>query len=176
MPASFRISTAFVVRGRILRQFYHLVVHGAGTEHHDAAQRDLLFVLVSGRHIVGWLRLFLRRRRLHTNLVEPLVLEFDLAGGDRRCRGGALRDLTQPDAAAAMGIEQSNLSKLDNDKSLPSSDVLNRILDVFELEIGGLVSDLSQGARNQLRQLPDAVSLSVASARLRLVDKDQSDI
>jgi len=75
-----------------------------------------------------------------------------------------------------MGIEQSNLSKLDNDKSLPSSDVLNRILDVFELEIGGLVSDLSQGARNQLRQLPDAVSLSVASARLRLVDKDQSDI
>ena len=65
------------------------------------------------------------------------------------------KDLTQPEAAAAMGIEQSYLSKLENDKSLPSNDVLNRILDVFELEIGGLVSDLSQGARNQLRQLPD---------------------
>ena len=65
------------------------------------------------------------------------------------------KDLTQPEAAEAMGIEQSYLSKLENDKSLPSNDVLNRILDVFGLEIGDLVSDLSQGARNQLRQLPD---------------------
>ena len=65
------------------------------------------------------------------------------------------RDLTQPEAAEAMGIEQSYLSKLENDKSLPSNDVLNRILDVFGLEIGDLVSDLSQGAKNQLRQLPD---------------------
>ena len=62
------------------------------------------------------------------------------------------KDLTQPEAAEAMGIEQSYLSKLENDKSLPSNDVLNRILDVFGLEIGDLVSDLSQGAKNQLRQ------------------------
>ena len=65
------------------------------------------------------------------------------------------KDLTQPEAAEAMGIEQSYLSKLENDKSLPSNDVLTRILDVFGLEIGDLVNDLSQGARNQLRQLPD---------------------
>ncbi len=57
------------------------------------------------------------------------------------------KDLTQPELAEAMGIEQSYLSKLENDKSLPSNDVLNRILDVFGLEIGDLVDDLNQVAR-----------------------------
>ena len=65
------------------------------------------------------------------------------------------KDLTQPELAEAMGIEQSYLSKLENDKSLPSNDVLNRILDVFDIEVGDLVNDLDQGARNQLRQIPD---------------------
>ncbi len=65
------------------------------------------------------------------------------------------KGLTQPELAEAMGIEQSYLSKLENDKSLPSSDVLNRILDVFGIEVGDLVDDLDQGARNQLRQIPD---------------------
>ncbi len=68
------------------------------------------------------------------------------------------KGLTQPDLAAAMGIEQSYLSKLENGKSLPSNDVLNRILDVFGLDIGDLVDDLDQGARNQLRQIPDVAS------------------
>jgi hypothetical protein len=54
-----------------------------------------------------------------------------------------------------MGIEQSYLSKLENGKSLPSNDVLNRILDVFSIEVGDLVDDLDQGVRNQLRQIPD---------------------
>ncbi len=68
------------------------------------------------------------------------------------------KDLTQPELAEAMGIEQSYLSKLENDKSLPSNDVLNRILDVFELGVGDLIDDLDQGARNQLRQLPDVAA------------------
>ena len=62
---------------------------------------------------------------------------------------------TQPELAELMGIEQSYLSKLENDKSMPSNDVLNRILDVFGMEVGDLVNDLDQGARNQLRHLPD---------------------
>lgn len=65
------------------------------------------------------------------------------------------KGLTQPELAEAMGIEQSYLSKLENDKSLPSNDVLNRMLDVFDLDIGGLVDDLDQGSRNQLRHIPD---------------------
>lgn len=65
------------------------------------------------------------------------------------------RGLTQPDLAQAMGIEQSYLSKLENGKSLPSNDMLHRILDVFQLEVGDLVDDLDQGVRNQLRHIPD---------------------
>lgn len=65
------------------------------------------------------------------------------------------RKLTQPDLAEAMGIEQSYLSKLENGKSLPSNDVFKRILDVFDIDVGMLVDDLDQGARNQLRQIPD---------------------
>jgi len=65
------------------------------------------------------------------------------------------KNLTQPELAEAMGIEQSYLSKLENGKSLPSNDVLNRILDVFAIEVGDLVDDLDQGDRNQLRQIPD---------------------
>lgn len=68
------------------------------------------------------------------------------------------KNYTQPELAEAMGIEQSYLSKLENDKSLPSNDVLNRILDVFDLEVGDLVDDLDQGARNQLRQIPDVAN------------------
>ena len=68
------------------------------------------------------------------------------------------KNFTQPELAEAMGIEQSYLSKLENDKSLPSNDVLNRILDVFDLEVGDLVDDLDQGARNQLRQIPDVAN------------------
>ena len=65
------------------------------------------------------------------------------------------KGFTQPELATAMGIEQSYLSKLENNRSLPSNDVLQRILDVFDTDIGTLVDDLDQGARNQLRQIPD---------------------
>ena len=64
------------------------------------------------------------------------------------------KKLTQPQLAGAMGIEQSYLSKLENDKSLPSNDVLKRILDVLETDVGDLVSDLDRRERNQLCQLP----------------------
>lgn len=65
------------------------------------------------------------------------------------------RELTQPALAQALGIEQSYLSKLENDKSLPSNGVFARILEVFETDIGTLLADLDPGARNRLRQIPD---------------------
>ena len=52
------------------------------------------------------------------------------------------KDLTQPELAEVIGIEQSYLSKLENGKSLPSNDVLNRILDVFSLTVGDLTMTL----------------------------------
>ncbi len=65
------------------------------------------------------------------------------------------KELTQPEMAEAIGIEQSYLSKPDNDKSLPSNDVFVRILEVFGLDIADVVDDLDQSSKNQLRALPD---------------------
>ena len=75
--------------------------------------------------------------------------------GDKSKTAQKRQNLTQPQLAESMRIEQSYLSKLENDKSMPSNDVLNRILDVFDIELGDLVDNLEQGTRNQLCHLPD---------------------
>ncbi len=67
------------------------------------------------------------------------------------------RNLTQPELADAIGIEQSYLSKLETGKSLPSNAVFRRTLDVFALEVGDFVDDLDPSSRNQLLQLTDVV-------------------
>ena len=64
------------------------------------------------------------------------------------------RDWTQPQMADAIGIEQSYLSKLENDKSLPSNEIFERILEVLETDVADYLQDLDQRARTQLRQLP----------------------
>jgi transcriptional regulator with XRE-family HTH domain len=68
------------------------------------------------------------------------------------------RNLTQPELAEAMGIEQSYLSKLENGKYVPSSDVFSRMLDVFGLRVGDFVDELDHGSRLQLRQIPEVAS------------------
>lgn len=78
------------------------------------------------------------------------------------------KDLTQPELAAAMGIEQSYLSKLENGKSLPSNDMLVRITDVFGVSIGELVDELGQGERNRLRQIPDVAEYLNGQRRVTL--------
>jgi transcriptional regulator with XRE-family HTH domain len=68
------------------------------------------------------------------------------------------RNLTQPDLADAIGIEQSYLSKLENGKYIPSSDVFGRLLEFFGLGVGEFVDDLDHGSRLQLRQIPSVAS------------------
>ena len=86
--------------------------------------------------------------------------------------GEKLRDLrnekkwTQPDLADAIGIEQSYLSKLENEKSLPSDNTLSRILEVFEIGIGELLNELDQRTKNQLRQLPQVADYLAREKRL----------
>ena len=65
------------------------------------------------------------------------------------------KEMTQPDLAEAIGIEQSYLSKLENNKSLPSNDIFVRMLEVFDLDIGDVVDELDQSSKNQLRALPE---------------------
>ena len=64
------------------------------------------------------------------------------------------RNLTQPELAHAIGIEQSYLSKLENGKYVPSGEIFDRILEVFGLNVGEFVDDLDHGSRLQLRQIP----------------------
>ncbi len=74
--------------------------------------------------------------------------------GERLRQLRQARDLTQPELAAAIGIEQSYVSKLENSKYVPSADIFNRILEVFELDVAEFVDGLDHPTRVQLRQIP----------------------
>ncbi|WP_289030245.1 helix-turn-helix transcriptional regulator [uncultured Paraglaciecola sp.] len=64
-------------------------------------------------------------------------------------------ELSQPELADKIGIEQSYLSKLENDKSLPSNEVLRKILDAFNLSLSTFLKDFELGKEHGvLRQIP----------------------
>ncbi len=53
-------------------------------------------------------------------------------------------NLTQPELASKAGIEQSYLSKLENDKGTPSYEVINKIGQAFDMTGMQLINSLSQ--------------------------------
>ncbi|MEI4550796.1 helix-turn-helix domain-containing protein [Pseudoalteromonas spongiae] len=70
------------------------------------------------------------------------------------------KGLSQPELAAEAGIEQSYLSKLENDKSLPSNDILRKILAAFQVSLSDFVTDeLVQKDMSRLKQIPDVEQL-----------------
>ncbi len=62
---------------------------------------------------------------------------------------------TQPEAAEAIGVEQSYLSKLENGHSTPSGDVFARIVKAYEIGVAEMLSGLDHSAKSQLRQIAD---------------------
>ncbi|MBC3767020.1 helix-turn-helix domain-containing protein [Neptunicella marina] len=64
------------------------------------------------------------------------------------------QNLTQPEMAQAIGIEQSYLSKLENDKSVPSADMLDAILGCLNMSLQQFLSPLSATAMNSLSTIP----------------------
>ncbi|WDE05540.1 helix-turn-helix transcriptional regulator [Thalassomonas viridans] len=64
--------------------------------------------------------------------------------------------LSQPELAEMAGIEQSYLSKLENDKSVPSNEIFRSLLKAFNLELAQFLArfDLNS-SRGQLSQIPD---------------------
>lgn len=54
------------------------------------------------------------------------------------------RAQTQPQFAAALGIEQSYLSKLENDKSLPSADMFNTIVAGLGIDAATMLRDIDK--------------------------------
>lgn len=56
----------------------------------------------------------------------------------------AEKSLSQPELAELAGIEQSYLSKLENDKSLPSNEVFRKLLSAFSLTAEQLIEPLEK--------------------------------
>ncbi|WP_440054563.1 helix-turn-helix domain-containing protein [Pseudoalteromonas sp. T1lg65] len=63
---------------------------------------------------------------------------------------------SQPDLAELMNVEQSYLSKLENDKSVPSNDMFRKLLTAFNLTLDECMQVLAkQGSVDTLKQIPD---------------------
>lgn len=68
----------------------------------------------------------------------------------------AERNLTQPQLAQAIGIEQSYLSKLENDKSVPSADIFQAILKAFSIDVATFLEGVDEKqVYRDLRQVPE---------------------
>ncbi|MES2822070.1 MAG: helix-turn-helix transcriptional regulator [Pseudomonadota bacterium] len=69
------------------------------------------------------------------------------------------KNWTQPQLAEAIGIEQSYLSKLENDKSIPSADIFQAILKAFTIDVGSFLERIDvQIIQRQLRQIPEVTN------------------
>ena len=65
------------------------------------------------------------------------------------------RDLTQPELAELIGIEQSYLSKLENEKSLPSAEILESILEALKVSLPQFLKGMEpQWIRKELSNIP----------------------
>ena len=71
----------------------------------------------------------------------------------------AERNLTQPQLAQAIGIEQSYLSKLENDKSIPSADIFQSILKAFGMDVATFLEGVDEKqVHRDLRQVPEVAN------------------
>ena len=64
--------------------------------------------------------------------------------GEKLKKSRADKGLSQPELAEQAGIEQSYLSKLENDKSLPSNEVFRKLLSAFSLSVAQLMESLDK--------------------------------
>ncbi len=66
------------------------------------------------------------------------------------------KNMTQPQMAEAIGIEQSYLSKLENDKSVPSAEMFQSIIKKLELDVRAFLADIDQSIlHGTMRQIPE---------------------
>ncbi|MFZ6817080.1 helix-turn-helix domain-containing protein [Undibacterium sp. Ji22W] len=76
------------------------------------------------------------------------------------------KNLTQPQMAEAIGIEQSYLSKLENDKSVPSADMFQSILKALNQDANDFLKDIDkkilEGPLKQIPEVSNFLSTSIA--------------
>jgi transcriptional regulator with XRE-family HTH domain len=81
----------------------------------------------------------------------------------------AERNLTQPQLAQAIGIEQSYLSKLENDKSVPSADIFQGILRAFSIDVATFLEGVDDKiVHRDLRQIPEVANHVSARASVKI--------
>jgi transcriptional regulator with XRE-family HTH domain len=81
------------------------------------------------------------------------------------------RNLTQPQLAQAIGIEQSYLSKLENDKSVPSADIFQAVLKAFAIDVASFLEGVdAKIVHGDLRQIPEVANLLNANALRKVHD------
>ena len=69
------------------------------------------------------------------------------------------KNLTQPQLAEVIGIEQSYLSKLENDKSVPSADIFQAIIQALSVDVGTFLEGIDDKIiHRQLRQIPEVAN------------------
>ncbi|PKG85093.1 XRE family transcriptional regulator [Colwellia sp. 75C3] len=79
------------------------------------------------------------------------------------------KGLSQPELAELAGIEQSYLSKLENDKSLPSNDVFRKLLSAFSLNVAQLLEPIdTHYIKNNLLVISDIEQLYQQSSTKQL--------
>lgn len=88
--------------------------------------------------------------------------------GDYLKHKRAQRGWTQPEAAARAKIEQSYLSKLENSKSIPSSDIYHRLVDAYGIDAQEMAGVLFPAELDRLREI-DAL-------RDLLLERSRADI
>jgi transcriptional regulator with XRE-family HTH domain len=89
--------------------------------------------------------------------------------GDRIKQLRTERNLTQPQLAEVIGIEQSYLSKLENDKSVPSADIFQAILKGFAVDVATFLEGIDERiVRGELRQIPEVAHHINAGVTVRI--------
>lgn len=79
------------------------------------------------------------------------------------------KNLTQPQLADAIGIEQSYLSKLENDKSVPSADIFQSILKALAIDVGSFLEGVDEKIiHRQLRQIPEVANYLQAGVAYKI--------
>lgn len=78
-------------------------------------------------------------------------------------------NMSQPEFAEKAGIEQSYLSKLENDKSVPSNDIFNNLLQAFDISVGTFLNGQDwANDTSRLRQIPDVDQWFKAQSNVQL--------
>lgn len=89
--------------------------------------------------------------------------------GDRLKQIRTDKGLTQPQFAQMAGIEQSYLSKLENDKSVPSAEMFTTIVSALEMDAASFLQEVDKEAlATTLRHIPAISQFTAGEVRARV--------